>query len=79
MNSVLARAGSLTLDTDPFPHLLIDDALDADTYEAMAAQFPSLDVVNRRGRPVKNNHLYLLSAEDVLKDSRIALPWQESD
>jgi hypothetical protein len=77
MMSVLARAQSLTLETDPFPHLLIDDALDPEMYATLAAKFPSLDVVNRRGRPVKNNHLYLLSAPDVIANERIAPEWRE--
>jgi hypothetical protein len=77
MISVLGRAGSLTLETDPFPHLVIDDALDAETYAALAAKFPSVDLVNRRGRRVKNNHLYLLSACDVISNEQIAPEWRE--
>ncbi len=77
MTSVLGRAGSLTLQTEPFPHLLIDDALDPDTYASLAAQFPPIDIVNRRGRRIQNNHLYLLSAADVVADQRIAPIWQE--
>ena len=77
MINVLARARSMTLDTDPFPHLLIDDALDDALYESLAAEFPSVDVVNRRGRPVKNNHLYLLSAADVAAHPQITPAWKE--
>jgi hypothetical protein len=77
MTSVLSRAGSLTLQTDPFPHLLIDDALDPQVYASLAEQFPSIDIVNRRGRPVKNNHLYLLSAQDVIENERIAQTWRD--
>jgi hypothetical protein len=77
MTSVLGRASTLTLATDPFPHLLIDDALDPEVYALLAGQFPSIDIVNRRGRPVKNNHLYLLSAQDVIEDVRIAQAWRD--
>ena len=77
MTSVLSRAGALTLATDPFPHLLIDDALEPQIYASLAEQFPSIDIVNRRGRPVKNNHLYLLSAQDVVEDVRIAQAWRD--
>ncbi len=77
MTSVLARARRLSLQTDPFPHLLLDDALDPEGYAALAAQFPSLDDVNRRGRRIENNHLYLLSAPDVLANAQIAPSWHE--
>jgi hypothetical protein len=77
MTSVLSRAGALALATDPFPHLLIDDALEPQIYASLAEQFPSIDIVNRRGRPVKNNHLYLLSAQDVMEDVRIAQAWRD--
>ena len=77
MISVLARAGSVTFDTDPFPHVLIDDALERTVYESLAAQFPSIDVVNWRGRPVKNNRLYLMSAAHVATHPAIAPAWKE--
>lgn len=77
MTRVLARAASLTLETEPFPHLLIDDALDRDIYASLAAQFPALDIINRKGRPVRSNHLYLMSAPAVETDPRIAQAWKE--
>ena len=76
MIDLLARARSMTLETDPFPHLLIDDALDAESYSMLASQFPSVDVVNRRGRRVRNNHLYLLSAADVATHPAISPAWK---
>ncbi len=77
MINALARARSMTLETDPFPHLVIDDALDAALYESLAAQFPPVDIVNRRGRRVRNNHLYLLSAADVAVHPAIAPAWKQ--
>jgi len=77
MTSVLARAASLTLETDPFPHLLIDDALDPDVYASLAAQLPGLDIVNHRGRPVRNNRLYQMSARAVEAHPRISAEWKE--
>lgn len=76
MINVLARARSMTLETDPFPHLVIDDALDGALYQTLAAQFPSVDVVNRRGRRIRNNHLYLLSAPDVAAHPDITPAWK---
>ena len=77
MMSVLARAGPTRLQLDPFPHLLLDDALDSDTYAELTASFPSLNVVDRRGSAPKNNHLYLLSANNVITNPQIAPRWRE--
>jgi hypothetical protein len=74
---ILARAGSATFETDPFPHIVIDDALDPALYEVLAAQFPPIDVVERRGRRIENNHLYLLSAAQALTHPKIAPEWKE--
>jgi len=76
MINVLSRAAEAKFDLDPFPHVLIDDALDADVYANLAAQFPPLDVVNRRGGRPKNNHLYLLSARDVDAHPQISDDWK---
>ena len=76
MINVLSRAAEAKFELDPFPHILIDDALDADVYANLAAQFPPLDVVNRRGGRAKNNHLYLLSARDVDAHPQISADWK---
>lgn len=76
-NSVLARAGSAVFETDPFPHLLIDDALDPAYYDVLAGQFPSIDVVNRRAERIESNHLYLLSAGDVVTHAQVTSAWKD--
>jgi hypothetical protein len=76
MINVLSRAARATFELDPFPHMLIDDALDADVYGDLTAHYPSLDVINRRGGGLKNNHLYLLSARDVDAHPRISEDWK---
>jgi hypothetical protein len=39
--SVLARADRADIRTDPFPHIVIDDALAAGLYERLSATRPS--------------------------------------
>ncbi|HTO57223.1 MAG TPA: 2OG-Fe(II) oxygenase [Pseudomonadales bacterium] len=65
MIDVLARADATSFHVEPFPHLVVDGALDADVYAALSAQFPTLDVVKRNAERAKNNHLYLLSAREI--------------
>jgi hypothetical protein len=75
VTNVLGRAAQATLELDPFPHLLIDDALESEVYARLVAQFPSLDVVNGHAH-AKNNRLYLMSARDVDACSSISAEWK---
>lgn len=77
MNHMLSRVGSAQLSLKPFPHLVLDDALDADTYAMLVAQFPAVDAINRRGGPLKNNHLYLSSASQLLNEQSISQPCRD--
>jgi hypothetical protein len=72
MNHLLSNAGSAALSLEPFPHLVLDNALDADTYQMLVGQFPAVDAINRRAGALKNNHLYLLSAPQVLLEQSIS-------
>jgi len=75
--SMLSRVGDRTLATDPFPHIVIDDALDADVYQALSAQFPTANAINSQDRPIENNHLYLLPANRVLQDAGTSPAYKE--
>ncbi|HET6470702.1 MAG TPA: 2OG-Fe(II) oxygenase [Pseudomonadales bacterium] len=76
MIDVLARADTTSFHVEPFPHLVIDGALDADVYAALSAQFPTLDVVKRHAERAKNNHLYLLSAREIEAAAGISTDWK---
>ena len=40
MRSILAKATPADVVAEPFPHLVLHDALDEDVYEELARQFP---------------------------------------
>jgi hypothetical protein len=62
------------IERDPFPHVAVDDALDAALYEELAASLPPAETL-LRGRPLENNTPYRYSAEHILADAPRA--WQE--
>jgi hypothetical protein len=74
--SILARTGGATLETDPFPHLLIDDALEPALYERLVAQFPTIEILQGKPKPIRNNHLYLRSAVEVIGNPNFSADWQ---
>lgn len=73
--SILSNASTSSLMLDPYPHLVIRNALDPDIFAALEAQFPADEVVVNR-RPVKDTW-YDYPACEVIRDERIAPLWRE--
>ena len=75
MKSVLHRATAADIDPHPFPHLVLDGAVEPELYGRLAATLPGTEVM-LGGRRAENNLPYRLSARDLF-----ALPahaaWQE--
>ena len=61
---------------EPYPHILIDPAIDWDVYERLEASFPASAVVYAGERP-RNNRAYLLDAVDTLNHPDIDPDWRE--
>jgi len=75
--SVLSKATTGDLKTDPFPHLVIKDALDTTYYTKLMSTFPSLEIVNGEKRKLSNNDATFLGAFDVLESSEISDEWKD--
>ncbi len=73
--SILSNAAAADLRLDPYPHLVIENALDADVFAQLAAEFPADDTVVD-GRPVKDTW-YDYPACKVVQDERISPRWRE--
>ena len=73
--SILGRARAVDIVEDPYPHLLLHDALPQDLYDELAAGFPGLDYV--AGADAGRSNLATLSGADVvLGDPQISSAWQ---
>jgi len=68
MKTVLHRITRDQIHRDPFPHLIIDGAVEPDIYEQLVATFPSEETL-LRGRPLENNTPYRFSAEHILREA----------
>lgn len=77
MLSVLSKATIGDLKPDPFPHLVIKNALDDAYYSELMSTFPSIEVVNRNKRKLTNNDDAFLGAHDVLASSEISDQWKD--
>lgn len=65
MKSVLHRATRADIVREPFPHLVIDNTLEADVYAELVRTFPS-DEELLAGRPLENNTNYHTPATELL-------------
>ncbi|WP_341676584.1 2OG-Fe(II) oxygenase [Niveibacterium sp. SC-1] len=73
--SILSNAARSDLVLDPYPHLLIENALDPQVFAQLAAHFPEDDIV-RDGRP-EAERWFDYPACKVLHDTAIAPIWQD--
>ncbi len=73
--SILSNASSANIVTDPYPHLVIRNALDPDVFAQLAATFPADDLIVN-GRQIKDTW-YDYPASEVIRDERIAPQWRD--
>lgn len=73
--SILSNAARTDLRLDPFPHLIIENALDAEVYAELARSFPSDELVVD-GRPLKDTW-YDYPACKAVGDARLTEQWRE--
>ena len=73
--SILSNAGAADLKLEPYPHLIVRNALDADVFEQLQRELPSDELVVDR-RPVADTW-YDYPACRVIGDQRISQLWQE--
>ena len=75
MKSVLQKASRRDIIDEPFPHIVIHDALEEDLYERLACEFPSSEIILDGREPLSNRN-YRYCARDILSDERISPLWR---
>jgi len=75
MSNVFAAIERATLVEDPFPHLVVQDALPADIADTFLAEMPSVEVL-AQGRPIGSNVRFYVPSAVAFADPRIAEPWK---
>lgn len=80
--SVLQKFSSSNLANEPFPYLIIENALPADLYERLAADYPSPELIFgsrvRKDKEMKSNSRYDIAAQTVHAHPELDLGlWRE--
>jgi len=73
--SILSRAAKSALRTEPYPHLVIENALDEALYAELERAFPRDDIILDGRAPIDRWFDY--PACKVIEDARIAPLWRE--
>src|SRR5262245_52285023 len=76
MQSVLARARQNHIVDDPFPHLVVHEALEPNYNRQLAAEFPAAEIILDGRTPASNSNLRY-AANAILSDARISALWRD--
>src|SRR4051794_19687927 len=76
MNSVLTAAGRPQVVSDPFPHVVIENAFDDELCAQLLEQFPPLEVV-AQGTELGSNTRFSLPAHLALENDALSALWKE--
>lgn len=74
--SILSRAETSQIVAEPYPHIVIDEALPPDYFAELEASYPSLELV-ANGKTIENNSLYLMSARAVCDNADMPEVWRD--
>ena len=76
MQSVLSKATKDQVVTDPYPHIIIEDALDAELYARLSEEFPSRETFMADEKSLANTK-YALMGEEALANPGISPLWKD--
>lgn len=76
VHSILEKVSSADIQLDPFPHLVIENALPDDYYQMLADCYPEIDLL-AGGQRLENNTAYFKSANVIVKNRKYQKIWQE--
>jgi hypothetical protein len=76
MQTLLANAKNCQVLPDPFPHLIVEDALPEDLCLKLLSEYPALEVITN-GAEVTSNQRFSIPASQTLSHSAISPLWQE--
>lgn len=73
--SFFAKLATAEVVTDPFPHLILEDALDAEVSRALLREMPPLEVLTGGAAP-QSNKRFTMNGKAVLGESRVSDLWK---
>lgn len=76
MESVVSCLSPSDVVREPFPHVVVRDAIDPAFCDRLIDEFPPLEVVTQ-GRPCGSNQRFSYSGSEAMRDPRLSPLWRE--
>jgi hypothetical protein len=76
MDSVVSRVTPADVEQEPFPHVVVKDALDRDVCDRLIEEFPPLELF-ARGRSYGSNQRFNIHGNEAADDERLSPLWRE--
>lgn len=78
VHSILKRVTRDDIRRTPFPHVVVEDALDADLYQALSDAMPTGEyIAGKLGKEIVSNERYNYVSEHALNDPQIPQVWKD--
>jgi hypothetical protein len=81
MKTLLSKVQASDVITEPFPHIIVKDALEEDIYLKLVTEFPSIATLNKgvdnKGKDLSSNKRLHYLAKESLIDAQITPLWKE--
>ncbi|MGW2644085.1 hypothetical protein ACWC2T_04005 [Streptomyces sp. NPDC001393] len=78
IQSLLAKATKADIRRDPFPHVVLENPLGDELYQALATTMPTAEHISERiGKPITSNERYNYMSELVLRDETLPQVWKD--
>lgn len=82
MHSLLAKVKKSDVITEPFPHIIIKDALDEELYTKLMSEFPFINTISKgienKGLKISSNSTRLhYLAKEIFADDQPSCLWKD--
>lgn len=73
---IFSRLKQARVIDSPFPHIILEEAIDRDLCDALLNEMPLLEVLTQGAAP-ESNKRFTLNSGDALSDNRVSKVWKE--
>ena len=78
ITSILAGVTKADIRRDPFPHIVLENPLDADLYQSLSAGMPTAEyIAERQGKTLVSNERYNYMSQAIVNDPNMPQVWKD--
>ncbi|MEU7998858.1 hypothetical protein AB0B83_26500 [Micromonospora sp. NPDC049060] len=78
ITSILANVTKDDIRRDPFPHIVVENALPEDLYQALSTTMPTAEhIAEHIGKPITSNERYNYMSQHMFTDDSVSQVWKD--